>query len=43
LSCFLWVLMCFAHVSLLSRYLPKYFTSFFWGRSTLLTCTDGQV
>jgi hypothetical protein len=37
------VLMCFAHVSLLSRCMPRYFTSFFWGRSTLPIYTVGQV
>jgi hypothetical protein len=35
LSCFRLVLMCFAHVGLLSRCIPRYFTSFSWGRSTL--------
>jgi hypothetical protein len=36
-------LMCFAHVSLLSGCMPKYFTLFFWGRTTLPICTIGQV
>jgi hypothetical protein len=36
-------LICFAHVSLLSRCMPRYFTSFFWGRSTLPICTVRQV
>jgi hypothetical protein len=35
--------MCSAHVSLLSRCMLRYFTSFFWGRSTLPICTVGQV
>jgi hypothetical protein len=35
--------MCFAHVSLLSRCMPRYFTSFFQGISTLPICTVGQV
>jgi hypothetical protein len=43
LSCFILVLMCFTHVSLLSRCMPRYFTSFFWGRSTLPISTVGQV
>jgi hypothetical protein len=42
-SCFIFVLMCLARVSLLSRCMPRYFTSFFWGRSTLPICTVGQV
>jgi hypothetical protein len=43
LSWFLSVLMCFAHVSLLSRCMPSYFISYFWGRATLPICTVGQV
>jgi hypothetical protein len=35
--------MCFVHVSLLSRCMPRYFTSFFWGRAPLPICTVGQV
>jgi hypothetical protein len=33
----------FAHVSFLSRCMPRYFTSFFWGRSALPIFTVGQV
>jgi hypothetical protein len=36
-------LMCFAHVSLLPRCMPRYFTSFFWGRRTLPISTVEQV
>jgi hypothetical protein len=36
-------LMCFAHVSLVSRCIPRYFTSFFWGGAILPICTAGQV
>jgi hypothetical protein len=43
LSCFLLVSMCFAYVSLLLRCMPRYSTSFFWGRLTLTICTVGQV
>jgi hypothetical protein len=43
LSCFLFVLKCFAHVSLLWRCMPRYFTSFFWGRSPLSICTIGHI
>jgi hypothetical protein len=35
--------MCFAHVNLLSRCMPRFFTSFFWGRSTLPIYTVGQA
>jgi hypothetical protein len=35
-------LMCFTHVSLLSRCMPRYFTSFLWARSILPICTVGQ-
>jgi hypothetical protein len=41
--CFAFCLMCFAYVSLLSRCMARYSTSFFWGRSTLPICTVGQV
>jgi hypothetical protein len=40
---FFLVLMCFANVSLLWRYMLSYFASFFWGISTLLTFTVGLV
>jgi hypothetical protein len=43
LSCFLLVLMCFDRVSLQLRWMPRYFTSFLWSRSTLAICTVGQV
>jgi hypothetical protein len=43
LNYFLLVLMCSVHVSLLSKLMPRYLTSFFRGRSTLLNCTAGQV
>jgi hypothetical protein len=36
-------LMCFAPISFLSRCMARYFTSYFWGRSTLDICTVGQV
>jgi hypothetical protein len=36
-------LMCFAHVSLLSRCMSRYCTSFSWGRSRLPICIVGQV
>jgi hypothetical protein len=32
-----YILMCFAYISLLSGCMPRYFTSLFWGRSTLRT------
>jgi hypothetical protein len=31
LSCFLFVLMCLAHIILLSKCMPRYFTSFYLG------------
>jgi hypothetical protein len=43
LSCFLLVLICFVHVSLLSKCMPRYFTSFLWGRSTFPICIGGDV
>jgi hypothetical protein len=43
LSCVLLVLMCFAHISLLSRCMTRYFILFLWGRSTLPICIVGQV
>jgi hypothetical protein len=43
LSCFLLVFLSFGHVSLLSRCMPRYFSSFFWGRATLPICAAGQV
>jgi hypothetical protein len=43
LSCFLFVVICSFHVSLRSRCIPKYFTSFTWGNDTLSILTVGHV
>jgi hypothetical protein len=43
LSCFLFILICFAQVSLRSRCISRYFTSFSCGRATLFIWAVGQV